>query len=521
MPSVQQTAEAAPEPAAAFDARAMHRTHSGLGPSGTKPELGADAARPAAASSHADSSDPRSAAVAALSREAPVTRVVEGKVIPFPAQRRDDELGEPTVAQSAPAAAPPPPEPPPEPEPESAAPPVTTHSLSDALRESAAAVAAAAVVEAAKAEKTHKDASPPVPSAPSSEAAHAGPPAAAALLAGMVTLTSGSESALSAESAVSAGAAEPAEPAVSPKPPIATESELASTLRAEPAAVDLTATALLGSPAESKPQPRELAHAAAPPPPAAALAPAAASPQPEPAAEHTPAAALASASATAAEGSSVEDVHDEFFSAGEAGSYVGGPISELPGALDEAPDQDFDELSVQGRRVIRRTPEQEARRERNIKMVSGLVGVGLAIACVALWRSHRAGSSPELAPPAPQISNEVASPRSAPLEPAVTALIPAPPADRGSRAAAAISGTGSAYARSGSATRGRRAGSANAGRASGNADAAPTPTPPSTPAARTEVEPKPRPTKPAPTPRPADPEPRPTQSKPPTAAFPL
>jgi len=529
MPSVQQTAEAAPEPATAFDARAMHRTHSGLGPSGTKPELGADAARPAASSSHADTSDPRSAAVAALSREAPVARVVEGKVIPFPAQRRDDELGEPTVAQSAAAAAPPPPPAPPpepEPEPEPAAPPVTTHSLSDALRESAAAVAAAAVVEAAKAEKTHKDApSPALPSAPSAEAAHAGPPAAAALLAGMVT--SGSASAepavspepTSAEPAAAAGPA--ASSAVSPEP-VATESELASTLRAEPAVVDLTATALLGSPAESEPEPREPA-AAAPLPPVAAVAPAAASPQPEPAAKHAPAAALASASATAAEGSSVEDVHDEFFSAGEAGSYAGGPISELPGALGEAPDQDFDELSVQGRRVIRRTPEQEARRERNIKMVSGLVGVGLAIACVALWRSHRAGSSPELVPAAPQISNEVASPRSAPLEPAVTALIPAPPPT--AEAVPPQPARAPAPPTPAPAPPPAAAVPAPAVPAARPVAAPPTPTPPSTPAARTEVEPKPRATKPAPAPapapRPAAPEPRPAQSKPPTAAFPL
>jgi hypothetical protein len=273
------------------------------------------------------------------------------------------------------------------------------HSLSDALRESAAAIAAAAVVEAAKAEKTEHE---PPRSLP--EVAPAGPPAAAALLAGMVTLT---DSAPSPESH---------------EPTIPTALELASTQRGESAAVDLTTTALLGSPAESEPKSLKPALAASVPPPLPA-----AGPLPEPAA--TPAAKPVAAVASAAEGSSVEDAHDEFFSAGEAGSYVGGPISDLPDALGEAPDQeDFDELAAHGRRVIRRTPEQEARRERNIKMVSGLVGVGLAIACVALWRSHRAGSVTELAPTAPQqISNELARPPASPLEPAVTALIPAPP----------------------------------------------------------------------------------------------
>ncbi len=142
----------------------------------------------------------------------------------------------------------------------------------------------------------------------------------------------------------------------------------------------------------------------------------------KPEAEPESAAPAATALGAHADGGSVEAVHDEFFSAGEAGSYLGGPISALPGALDGAHDHDFDDLSGQGHRVMRRTPEQEARRERNIKVVSGLVGVGLAIACVALWRSHRAEQSAvEFAPPAPlQISNEVARP----LEPAVTSMIP-------------------------------------------------------------------------------------------------
>ncbi len=84
---------------------------------------------------------------------------------------------------------------------------------------------------------------------------------------------------------------------------------------------------------------------------------------------------------------SAEDVHDEFFSAGETGSY-----HVASHAAEEQ--HGFDDLGADsGRRVVERTPEQEARRERNIKIVSALVGVGLAMACVALWRSHRAGQS--------------------------------------------------------------------------------------------------------------------------------
>jgi len=511
MPSVQhQATEPAPEPEQSFDARAMHRTHSGLGPLAPRSE-GA-AARPAAASGHTDAPDTRAAAVAAreveqpaTSREVPAPREVEGKVIPFPAARKEDEPAGPTVVQPPAAVefALPPPAPP-------ASPPAPAPSLADAVRESAAAAAAAHDAPAAPA-PAPAPAATPTPAAASAptaaptplpDAVHSGPPAPAALLAGMVTLTSD---------------------------PTSTERE-STAARAERPSADFTSTAIISSPPEIE-EPSPVTQAAArtlsPPGPPADLPAVAApvskpeavpAPRPEPQSTPEPSAAVALAASPSADPdhSSVEEAHDEFFSAGEAGSYVGGPISALPDAHDEAHDHDFDDLSGHPRRVIRRTPEQEARRERNIKVVSGLVGVGLAIACVALWRSHRAA---EFVPPAPTpITGDLARPAENPREPAVTALIPAPPAPEATPEPAK---TPEPAAKAPEPTK--------AAPPTAAAPAArPTPTPPPAPPA--ELEPKSRPGKPAaatrpgttptPTPTPA-PEPRPATTKPPTAAFPL
>ena len=485
MPSVQQAAEPAPEAAPGFDARAMYRTHSGLGPSGSKADPGADAARPAAVSSHTDAQDTRAAAVAALevaepssTREA-VARLVEGKVIPFPAPRKEDELGEATVVHS-PAVDEVAPPAPPEAEPAPAA-RASTQSLADAVRESAAAAAGEAV-----------------PPTPASEVEPAVPAAAGDL---RVTLASAS---------------------------VPTEHEPAAARRAEPSA-DSAATAIVSSPG-SVDEPRETKQAPALAEPSAP-APLAPTSKPEPASEaqsgHQPAAAAALQLAADTESGSAEDVHDEFFSAGEAGSYAGGPISAVPGALDESHDPDFDDLSGQGRASILRTPEQEARRERNIKMVSGLVGVGLAIACVALWRSHRAEqSAAEFAPPAPaQISNEVAQPGPSALEPAVTALIPAPPSAPEAVAPAPVR-TPEPVAKPPASPPPALPPPALPRPASPPPATRSTPSPGAVaPApARAEVDPKAKPGKPATpssTPTPAPAETRPQSSKPPTAAFPL
>jgi CheY-like chemotaxis protein len=499
MPSVQHAMESAAEPEQALDARALHRTHSGLGPSAPRSDVGAEASRPAAASAHTEASDTHTAAAAAreveqpaIAREAPAARVVEGKVIPFPARKEDEPAGPSLVQPPATVEfALPPPAPAPEPAP----------SLADALRESAAAAAASSQNEAS-----------PAP-APLPDVAPAGPPGTAALLAGMVSLTSA---------------------------PAQTEAD-SSLPHAERSAADLTSTAISSSPAEveeAAPATQAAEESVSPAlPPAEPAEPplpdvkaskpeAAPATRPELQTSPEPSAALsavAHAHAHEHEHASVEDAHDEFFSAGEAGSYVGGPISAVPGALEEAHDHDFDDLSGHPRRVIRRTPEQEARRERNIKVVSGLVGVGLAIASVALWRSHRA---PEFVPPAPaEISGDIAPPPASPLEPAVTALIPAPPAPRAAQEPAAQAPPEPAK-KPEPAKPAERTKAPEPVRAAPPAAVAPAARPTPTPKPPAEVESKSRPAKaaaasrPSTAPTPAS-EPRPAPSKPPTAAFPL
>ncbi len=450
MPSVQQAAEPAPEPAPTFDARATYRTHSGLGPLVPKPDLGVDAARSAAASSHGDASDTRTAAVAAFdvgqpaaARDAAVARLIEGKVIRFPASRKEDEAGDPPLVQ------------------------------------------ASAAVEFARPQAEAAAAAPaPADSAP------AAPPASAGL---DVTLASG---------------------------PAPSEHDLALARRAQ-GGVDLTSTMILSSPAEAEKPPLTQALGASLPPPLPQAAPPvpvapASMPEPEPQLVPEPSAAAAVAVGANPDSGAVEDVHDEFFSAGEAGRYVGGPISAVPSVLDEPHDPDFDDLSSQGRPLIRRTPEQEARRERNIKVVSGLVGVGLAIACVALWRSHRAGQAAvELAPAAPlQISNDAARSAASAQEPAVTTLIPVPPAPRAELPTPVPSPEPAPTAEPARAA-------PPAALAPQMPAARPAPSPASPP--RVEQEAKPRPAKPAAAPRPDAPPAAPPSgpSKPPTAAFPL
>ena len=128
MPSVHRSPESsefvqpAAEPLSAFDARAVHRTHAGLGPLVPKGDFTVDAPRPATLGSRAesttltDASDARAAALSAAfeveqqsTRETPAVRGAEGKVIRFPAsQRKEDEQPEPTtlppVAREASAA---------------------------------------------------------------------------------------------------------------------------------------------------------------------------------------------------------------------------------------------------------------------------------------------------------------------------------------------------------------------------------------------------------------------------------
>jgi len=211
----------------------------------------------------------------------------------------------------------------------------------------------------------------------------------------------------------------------------------------------------------------------------------------------------------------VEDTHDEFFSAGEAGAYEGGPRH---GAEPES--HGFYDLGAEEdpRRIIRRTPEQDRRRELFIKYVPGVIGILLAIPVVAWWRSHQHVEPqveqipaplppPVVTPPPPPAAVTTALPPAvevpppppvvetppAPAEPSVVAPVP-PPEARPAPAPAHVR--------------------EEAPRAPAAASPA-APAAPARPAPAHHTEPAPERPTPAPTPPAAEP------GRPPTAAFPL
>jgi DNA-binding response OmpR family regulator len=469
MPSVHQAThqptEAASEPLSAFDARAAHRTHSGLGPlsplasppmsplPAPKGDFSVESPRPAALGSESaafEVSQPTTI------RETPVARLPEAKVIPFP-QPRAEEL----VASHAPSAVSAPAAPPPE-SPESAP-------------------------EKAAATQANYEVVAPVPVVALGESEAA---------ASTATVSTVREPAVA--SRAERETADPASTSIIGSPPLAEETPPRVAAEEKPAATG----------------PRPVVAPA--PPEAAALGARASDSGPEPAPDSDSEFTLPGAVHPSA--GSAEDVHDEFFSAGETGSYhVASQASEEH--------HGFDDLGTDpGRRSVARTPEQEARRERNIKIVSALVGVGLAMACVALWRSHRANSVPEeLAPSAPAQVNAEAAPSVAPVEapPAVPAatqpraneVIPAPPAPSAEPTPTRDEPPAHSVAPP-------TVIAPTPAVASAVKPAAPAPDRP------VEVAPKPKPAKPAtaaaPSPAaPAPDTPPPASTKPPTAAFPL
>lgn len=119
--------------------------------------------------------------------------------------------------------------------------------------------------------------------------------------------------------------------------------------------------------------------------------------------------------------SSDEPWHQEFFSTGDAGIYAGGPGSVPPASEDLGDDARAARLW--------RTPEQDARRMRNIRWVVAVVGFALAVPVYLLlspllWRAlGRTGAS--AAPPAelPATSSTAPLP-SAALEPPPTLAPP-------------------------------------------------------------------------------------------------
>ncbi len=397
MPSVHQVTEAAAEPLSGFDSRAAHRTHAGLGPLIPKGDFSVDAPRPttllarAEPSAPADSADARATASAAFDtgqpstiRETPIARAGEGKVIRFPAQRKEDEAESPSHVEPGPAL-----ESPAQIEPQSqvaleapaepqapvyAQPPrVITQSLADAVRASVATASP----------------EPPAVLEP-------------VLVTPIMSLTE----------------REPVGPAQTVREPVLTRA-------AERLAGDPSTTMTLGSPVSSEQSAQPAPQRSVPPPlPEASAAVA----SPVSAAVH---ASLTGSSAAHESdvAAFVDDAHDEFFSAGE---------SATAHDLQEHEAHSFDH-EEESRQVVRRTPEQEARRERFIKYVSLVIGLGLAIPSVALWKSHRQATNPDLEPSAapvrvaPEPSAVVAEPAASMLPPSeATAppaeVIPAPPA---------------------------------------------------------------------------------------------
>jgi DNA-binding response OmpR family regulator len=353
MPSVHQSSEASATPLEAHDSRAAHRTHSGLGPYVPKDDLAVESPRMPLGTAASVTSDPRpaesaeartaarsagDAALPATARDTPAARSGEGKVIPFP-QRKEEEL---EAAASA----------------FSAEPRQSGH------------------VEAPPAAESHA----PTPSAPTHEPAS---PLAVALTG---TLSSSLDGAREA----------------SPNGPLTvsapTEREPAVARRAERAAEALGSTIMLGSPLEGHeqaPLPQPLRSSPPPlpvpaqPTPSASIPAAAPTPNAPTVTSRTSSSFQAAppVQSPSADAALADDGHDDFFSAGESGSYEGGHVHDAPAAQGL---HTYDDLGVDEdpRRIVRRTPEQEARRQRFIQYVSLVVGMGLAIACIALWRSH-------------------------------------------------------------------------------------------------------------------------------------
>ncbi len=120
--------------------------------------------------------------------------------------------------------------------------------------------------------------------------------------------------------------------------------------------------------------------------------------------------------------SSDEPWHQEFFSTGDAGVYDGGPDSTLPASDDLVDDSRTARLW--------RTPEQEARRMRNIRRVVAIVGFALAVPVYLLvspllWRAlGRTGASEALPSAFPAASAMAPPPRAAVRSPSVAARPP-------------------------------------------------------------------------------------------------
>ncbi|MCC6216654.1 MAG: response regulator [Polyangiaceae bacterium] len=185
---------------------------------------------------------------------------------------------------------------------------------------------------------------------------------------------------------------------------------------------------------------------------------------------------------------------DEFFTAGDEGRYEGGHA--------HLAEDELDDLDGPARRPPR-TPEQEQRRARFIRLVAGVAGFAIAVFAVAVVTRQGPAPAPSPAPraPEPPVALEPRAPAATTAattaEPRAVAELPPPPEQPPPRASAAPGAAATALPPA----------------------AAPPPGPP--PAERRPPS-RPRPVAPPPDdPPPAPPPPvRPPGTKPPTAAFP-
>ncbi len=422
MPSVNEGAPAAP-PVTAFDARQAHRTHAGLGPlvpaellSSVPPQLPATVTEPSPAAvsvaaapasqplesraepqsflpvqehqrTLADSPDARAAAAvaqaqtsqqdsraAATTRESPQARGQEGRVIPFPQRREDEEpfSAAPSATMSVASVQPPPLPPVVEEPPVSAAPntPPMPHVLAPAAKPEAqrsVAPAEPTVREPALERRRERDAS-----------------LGQTLALGTLTpaeLASDSEEA----------------------PPVASATPAAS-FATEPAS--LGATQRLGSAGGT--QPLEAKESSSSLEAALAVHPS------------TKVVHDLEKVAISAKPAPNEALHDDFFSAGEDGTYEAtGHGAEPPFAHDELEEHE-------PRRAIVRTAEQERRRNKMMQVVGILVGVGLGIFVFAIVR--KGASSPPAEAPSVTQPTRAETPEPPVTPPSPEAAVPPPPA---------------------------------------------------------------------------------------------